>query len=229
HVVGGRPRWPGVVEGSDLDLPTYPFQHQHYWIDTNLSFEGSSNVPDHSPKLVQGGRDIDAEPLRERLAKLSGLERAQELLELVRVQTSAVLGYGSEETVQEDRSFREHGFDSLTGVELRNRLKSLTGLALPATMVFDYPNPSVLAEHIEKEMGFEALDSRSVVQAIEILEMAFAGDSLPRDEFEQARSRLLFVLEDRSNVPLPEADDDEIDIETATDEQLFEILNREDL
>ncbi|WP_432015794.1 beta-ketoacyl synthase N-terminal-like domain-containing protein, partial [Streptomyces cucumeris] len=70
------------------------------------------------------------------------------VLEVVRGAVAVVLGFGSGGEVRDEAAFKELGFDSLTAVELRNRLSSVTGLRLPATMVFDYPTPRVLAEYL---------------------------------------------------------------------------------
>jgi type I polyketide synthase AVES len=70
------------------------------------------------------------------------------LLRLVQSNVAAVLGHSGTETVAGTRAFRELGFDSLTAVELRNRLKVSTGLALRATVAFDFPTPAALAEHL---------------------------------------------------------------------------------
>ncbi|MEV7423566.1 type I polyketide synthase [Streptomyces sp. NPDC091212] len=82
------------------------------------------------------------------LAALPPAERDRTLLELVRTEVAAVLRHESAAAIDPHRAFTEIGFDSLSAVELRNRLNSATGLTLPATLVFDYPAPRALADHI---------------------------------------------------------------------------------
>ncbi|WP_435586028.1 type I polyketide synthase [Micromonospora aurantiaca (nom. illeg.)] len=111
-----------------------------------------ADVPEVARLLAAGQRDADpsdtASPLRGRLAGLAAPERRRVLLDLVRVHAAAVLRLASPQALAADRSFREIGFDSLSAVEMRNRLAEAVGLNLPATLVFDRPTPDALAEHL---------------------------------------------------------------------------------
>ncbi|MCQ4209004.1 SDR family NAD(P)-dependent oxidoreductase [Streptomyces longispororuber] len=88
----------------------------------------------------------------ERLAALSGDEQTEALVDLVRTHVAEVLGHGSATAVRADRTFKDAGFDSLTAVELRNRLVAATGLTLSPAVVFDYPKPVLLAGHLRTKL-----------------------------------------------------------------------------
>nr|AFU81771.1 1-hexene synthase 1' [1-hexene ORF1' expression construct pBbA7c-hexORF1'] len=93
--------------------------------------------------------------LAERLAGLPVTEHERIVVELVRADLAAVLGHASAERVPADQAFAELGVDSLTAVELRNRLNGATGLRLAASLVFDYPTPNALATHILDELALD--------------------------------------------------------------------------
>ncbi|MCD0453803.1 SDR family NAD(P)-dependent oxidoreductase, partial [Actinocorallia sp. API 0066] len=90
--------------------------------------------------------------LRSTLAGMAPADRALHLAGLVCAEASVVLGGAGRDLVRVDQAFNDAGFDSLTSVELRNRLTALAGMPLPATLVFDYPTPLALADYLLGEL-----------------------------------------------------------------------------
>ncbi|WSA47472.1 SDR family NAD(P)-dependent oxidoreductase [Streptomyces sp. NBC_01803] len=114
--------------------------------------------------------------LAQRLAGLPPAEQEKTLTDLVRAQVAAVLNYGGDQTLDVSRGFRDLGLDSLTAVELRNRLNKTTGLRLPATLAFDYPTPAELGRDLLARLGLAA-DRASVPAASATV--ATRGDDEP--------------------------------------------------
>ncbi|WP_406312552.1 SDR family NAD(P)-dependent oxidoreductase [Streptosporangium sp. NBC_01639] len=94
-----------------------------------------------------GGTDV-----MRRLADMPAAERDRALLEIVRSHTAAVLGHDRPEAVDVDRGFLDMGFDSLSALELRNRMVAVTGRRLIPMLVFDYPSVSAVAGHLRAEL-----------------------------------------------------------------------------
>ncbi|SDR23165.1 Acyl transferase domain-containing protein [Thermostaphylospora chromogena] len=98
-------------------------------------------------RTQNAARPADA-PLAERLAALDAEGRVRTLMELISAQAAIVLGHEDPGTIDADTAFKDLGFDSLTSVELRNRLSAVTGLRLPAALLFNHPTPSALAQRL---------------------------------------------------------------------------------
>ncbi|MEU9118122.1 SDR family NAD(P)-dependent oxidoreductase, partial [Streptomyces sp. NPDC048483] len=103
-------------------------------------------------RRAAGARAVEVSEFADRLSRLAGPEQLPDVLETVRRHVAQVLGHAAGSDVDPARPFKDLGFDSLTAVELRNRLNAATGLRLPATLVFDYPTPTSLAEFVLSEV-----------------------------------------------------------------------------
>ncbi|MFC4116909.1 type I polyketide synthase, partial [Nonomuraea zeae] len=124
-------------------------------------------------------RTTAAAGLADRLAGKDAAEQTELLLEFVRAEAAAVLGHAAPGQVAPDRGFLDLGLDSLTAVELRNRLSTGTGLRLPATLLFDYPTPSAIVDHLRAELCQEESDPeadlRAAIAAIPLARLREAG------------------------------------------------------
>ncbi|GAA0401813.1 SDR family NAD(P)-dependent oxidoreductase [Streptomyces luteireticuli] len=164
-----------------------------------------------------------------RLARLGAAEQDRALLDLVRTHVAAVLGHAAAEDVQPSRGFTELGFDSLASVELRNRLATATGLRLPATLIFDYPNPEVLAKYLGSELIEEpAPEEQGFAAGLARLEAALdgalgttrAGDP----EHTAVEGRLRALLNRWTRAAAPEAEEEQ-DLSAATADEVFGMLD----
>jgi polyene macrolide polyketide synthase len=167
------------------------------------------------------------------LAALDPAQRRGRLRELVRVHVAAVLGYASAREVAIELPFHDLGVDSLTSVELRNRLAVATGLQLPATLAFDQPTPLALIEYLDAElMRTAAAPARpspgpSVPDGLAALEAAAAGlDDEARGAVRARLRALLDVLTPRDDTG--DGNGGRAALRSATTvEELFDFVDRE--
>ncbi|MGV7631464.1 type I polyketide synthase [Mycobacterium kansasii] len=165
---------------------------------------------------------VSATGLVSRLRSLGPEQRHRELVDVVCSNAATVLGRSSTADINARLAFQDLGFDSLTAVELRNRLKTATGLALSPTLIFDYPTPAALAEHLDSRLAAATPDQPDLLarcndMAGELDRLIDRGDWAPQDKARLA-DRLHAILAHLT------ADDD---IATASESQLFAMLDEE--
>ncbi|MFF3248808.1 type I polyketide synthase [Streptomyces sp. NPDC002870] len=168
--------------------------------------------------------------LLDRLAGVSPVERSQAVLDLVRTHTAAVLGFRDLKSVEPVKAFRELGFDSLTAVELRNGLNADTGMRLPATLVFDYPTPQLLAEHVHDTLfgATEDEPEAAVLADLDRLASAISRVSPENDVRGLVETRLRSILSELGGVA--EGDPKSAvsqQLDAATDDEIFNFINQE--
>ncbi|GAA3548097.1 hypothetical protein GCM10022222_34620 [Amycolatopsis ultiminotia] len=171
---------------------------------------------------VRAGGDVAT-----RWGALPEEERAPYLLTVVAEEVAAVLGFASAAAVEPERAFQEMGFDSLTSVELRNRLGARTGLKLTATVVFDHPTPSALAQRLHDLLGAGCGPAEPLLAEIDRLEALLGGAAgALNGSTGKVTARLDALVRKWADAHATGATE-RADLGEATDDELFAVLDDE--
>ncbi|MCK9905183.1 SDR family NAD(P)-dependent oxidoreductase, partial [Frankia sp. Cpl3] len=198
---------------------------------------GAPAAPTREFTPASSGANSGGNALLRRLAGRPEQERRRVLVDVVRAHVSTVLGHRPGDAVDPGATFQELGFDSLTGVELRNRLAEAAGVRLAATMVFDHPTPADLAAHLLRLVdqdgspsvpapsgGSGTVTGASVLEELARLEQVLAGAttaSVPVPDEVAVRLRaLVSSLSPRGETAAT------VDLATATDDEMFQLLDQ---
>ncbi|WP_433732449.1 SDR family NAD(P)-dependent oxidoreductase [Nocardia sp. CA-129566] len=141
-----------VSGGARVDLPPYAFQRRNLWAGVPTASGGFPVVSDvvtaTEEQTTEGSEQTgawDDGPLARTLLATPEYQRDTVVLDIVREHAAAVLGHESAQSIRPDLPFTELGFDSMSGVELQNRLKRATGVPLSASLIFDHPTAHAVA------------------------------------------------------------------------------------
>jgi acyl carrier protein len=179
-----------------------------------------------APRAEAAGteRADDTGGLARRLAGMTAPERERVLLDLVRTHAAAVLGEGVGDDIDPDRGFTDLGFDSLTDLELCRRLERATGLSLPDTVALDHPNANLLAAHLLGLLGPDGATTQvgpalAELDRLEAYLAPFADDGDARTAIALRLKDLVSRWGEGPDTAAPR------DLATATDDELFDVLD----
>jgi pimaricinolide synthase PimS3 len=180
--------------------------------------------------LVRGTTRRRAEVVDDSWSRLGTMppeERDRALVDLVCATAAVVLGHDSRDAIDARKGFIELGFDSLTAIELRNKLDAITGRRLPATLIFDYPSPAALVDHLRTEFAETQAETQTaaVDQQLAVLEAAL--HEATADETEHARIAVRLKALVTSWTESHRTDVPEESLEEATADELFALLDEE--
>ncbi|MFG2533579.1 phosphopantetheine-binding protein, partial [Streptomyces sp. NPDC048516] len=170
-----------------------------------------------------------AAELADRLARLPVAEQESLLTDLIRSHVATVLGHSSPTRVEVDRGFLDMGFSSLTAVELRNRLNAAVGLRLPTSVVFDHATPLALARHVRTQvLPEDSVSFQPFLTELDELErdlLAISPDT--RMSLSIRLQDFLLKLNQVQDTEGTVGDTFTDRIDTATDDEVFELIDRE--
>ncbi|MEE4599289.1 SDR family NAD(P)-dependent oxidoreductase [Streptomyces sp. DSM 41524] len=182
-----------------------------------------------SPRRAVDNAAADTDDLVSRLVRATSGQQEKILLDLVQQEAAAVLGHASADLIEPNQPFKEIGFDSLTAVELRNRLSRRAGVRLPATLIFDHPAPAPLARYLLAELGQEVDTSEVLMAELDTVATTLAEVTPDPTTHATVLARLHLLVEQwETTAGATTADqDEEFDVDTATDEAMFDLIDRE--
>ncbi|MFT2016787.1 type I polyketide synthase [Streptomyces sp. 796.1] len=181
--------------------------------------------PPAAPGAADGGA---AGEWRGKVTGLAGEERERVLLDLVRGAVASVLGHPNATAVQGERAFNDLGFDSLTAVELRNRLATHTGLRLPATLIFDQPTSRSLARYLDGALPQEgAPDAEPVLAELDRFEALLTTVAADHPDQPRIATRLRAVLARWDERPAAESTAPTGLAADAADDEVFDFITNE--
>nr|WP_069164176.1 type I polyketide synthase [Nocardia altamirensis] len=158
--------WAACYAGTGatrVDLPTYAFQRRRFWLAPDTTAAAALPVDDPVLTAITAaptGVDTGAHPLAAELLAAAEADRQRIAREFVLDQVAAVLGHDGHAAIEATRALKDIGLDSMSAVELRNRLNRGTGLRLTSTTAFDYPTPAALARLIVEQLTGAATTRR---------------------------------------------------------------------
>ncbi|ANP50827.1 hypothetical protein AVL59_15420 [Streptomyces griseochromogenes] len=230
-------------------LTHYTTTHQHptpHTIPINLT--PPPNHPTHTPPLYRTitphpttpptnhptnphphtTQPTNPTPLLTQLTHQTPQQRHHTLLTHIQTHTATILGHPNPTTIHPHQPFNQQGLDSLTTIELRNQLQKTTGLHLPPTTIFDHPTPTHLAQHLNntlQQTAKETLKDEALASFDELdrLFSEFTPDDGSRPVLISRMTELLAKWKNTDTSSQPEEDSD---LSSATDEELFEIFDK---
>ncbi|WP_432036335.1 type I polyketide synthase [Streptomyces cucumeris] len=132
--------WRGMFTGARrVPLPTYAFQRETHWVDGAAAVEPTARPVTATAVTAAGTAPAP-----------TGMSE-QELWTLVRGEAAVLLGHADTARIGTDNTFKELGFDSVTAVQLRDRLNTATGLQMPASLAYDHPTPAAVVRHLREQ------------------------------------------------------------------------------
>jgi NADPH:quinone reductase-like Zn-dependent oxidoreductase/acyl carrier protein len=221
---GLHPLWRGLVPEIPQipqapDVPEGALAAENPWAAGLDRHPATSGLDRHTASA-------GAEGLRRQLAGMPGSDRDKLLVDLVRAHAAAVIGHATADPVEPGRPFRELGFDSLTAVELRNRLNAATGLQLPATLIFDYPTPAELGGYLRARTADQEPEGPPALAELDRLEAVLSRLAVSGDERSRILTRLEALVQDvRAGTTDSVSAYRELD--EATDEEMFDLIDEE--
>ncbi|MCV7101034.1 acyl carrier protein, partial [Mycobacterium palustre] len=177
--------------------------------------------------VTDAGAAASTNNLGARLHGLSAEARQRALVDVVCGNAATVLGLPNGAAIDPARAFQDLGFDSLTAVELRNRLKTATGLTLSPTLIFDYPTPAILAGHLDAQLGAATNQPDPAARFNDIARELRALLDHPGWAAEDKAQLIRHLLTTLAPAGADDSEHIDDDLNAATESQLFAILDEE--